>query len=162
MPFAATWVDLEIVILIGVSQRRRNIRWHPSYVESKKKWYKWTYKTKRDSQTSAWMNREWIHGWGGGCREGILREFGTYMYTLLYLKWITNKDLLYSTRNPAQSYVAAWMAQKFGEWIHVHVWLSHFTVHLKQSQSCLFVNWLCEIESVSHSVMSDSLRLCGL
>ena len=29
--------------------------------------------------------------------EGIVREFGMDMYTLLYLKWITNKDILYST-----------------------------------------------------------------
>ena len=35
------------------------------------------------------------------------------MYTLLYLKWITNKDLLYSTGNSAQGYVAAWMGQEF-------------------------------------------------
>ena len=27
-------------------------------------------------------------------REGILREFGMGMYTLLNSKWITNKDLL--------------------------------------------------------------------
>ena len=26
--------------------------------------------------------------------EGIVREFGMDMYTLLYLKWITNKDLI--------------------------------------------------------------------
>ena len=26
-------------------------------------------------------------------REGMVREFGVVMYTLLYLKWITNKDL---------------------------------------------------------------------
>ena len=31
------------------------------------------------------------------------------MYTLLYLKRVTNKALLYSTGNSAQSYVAAWM-----------------------------------------------------
>ena len=29
------------------------------------------------------------------------------MYTLLYLKWITSKDLLYSTGNVAQYHVAA-------------------------------------------------------
>ena len=29
-------------------------------------------------------------------------EFGIEMYKLLYLKWITNKDLLYSTENSAQ------------------------------------------------------------
>ena len=35
-------------------------------------------------------------------RGGIVREFGIKTYTLLYLKWITNKDLLYSTGNSAQ------------------------------------------------------------
>ena len=34
--------------------------------------------------------------------EGIIREFGIEIYTLLYLKWITNKNLLYSTGNSAQ------------------------------------------------------------
>ena len=29
--------------------------------------------------------------------EGTVRNFGKVMYTLLYLKWVTNKDLLYST-----------------------------------------------------------------
>ena len=31
------------------------------------------------------------------------------MHTLLYLTWITNTDLLYTTGNPAQCYVPAWM-----------------------------------------------------
>ena len=42
-------------------------------------------------------------GWSGG----ILWEFRMVRYTLLYLKWITNKDLLYSTWNFAQCYMAA-------------------------------------------------------
>ena len=33
---------------------------------------------------------------------GIVREFGIDMYTLPYFKWITSKDLLYSTWNAAQ------------------------------------------------------------
>ena len=50
-------------------------------------------------------------------------------YTLLQLKWITNKDLLYSTGNSAQCYVAAWMEGEFGgKWIQVHVWLLAFLV----------------------------------
>ena len=66
-----------------------------------------------------------------------VREFGMDMYTLLYLKQITNKDLLYSTWNSAQCFVAAWMGGEFeGEWIHVYVWLSLFAVHLKLSQHC--------------------------
>ena len=57
------------------------------------------------------------------------------VYTVLCLKWITNKDLLYSTWNSVQCYVAAWMGGQFGrEWIHVYVRLSPFTVHLKLSQ----------------------------
>ena len=50
--------------------------------------------------------RKQTHGcWG----EGIVKNFKKVMYTLRYLKWITNKDLLYSTWNSAQCYVPAWM-----------------------------------------------------
>ena len=40
--------------------------------------------------------------------------FGRVRYTLLHLKWITNKDLLYSTWNSAQCYVAVWMGEGLG------------------------------------------------
>ena len=133
MPFAATWMDLEIVILSEESQRRRNIIWHPLYVESEKKWYKWAYKPERTHRL-----REWTYGCQSkGCREGIFREFGINMYTLLYLKWITNKDLLYSTWNFAQCYVAAWLGREVGgEWAHICVWLSSFAGYMKLSQHC--------------------------
>ena len=69
--------------------------------------------------------------------EEIVKDFGKVMYTLLFLKWITNKNLLYSTWNFAQHYVPAWIGEGFrGEWIHVCVWLSPFTVPLKLSQHC--------------------------
>ena len=69
--------------------------------------------------------------------EGTVKDFGEVIYTLLYLKWITNKDLLYRTWNSTQYYVLAWMGVGLGgEWIHVYVWLSPFTVHLKPSQLC--------------------------
>ena len=73
----------------------------------------------------------------GRMRGGIVREFGMDMCTLLYLKWITNNDLLHNTGNSALRYVAAWMGGEFGrEWMYVYVWLSPFTVHLKLSQYC--------------------------
>ena len=43
-----------------------------------------------------------------------LREFGMDMYTLPYLEWIINKDLLHSTGNSAHCYVAAWVGGEFG------------------------------------------------
>ena len=43
-----------------------------------------------------------------------------------------------STWNSAQCYVAAWMGEEFGgEWIHIHVWLSPFAVHLTLSETVL-------------------------
>ena len=74
--------------------------------------------------------------------EGIVREFGMDMYTLLYFKWITSKDLLNSTGNSAQCYVAAWMGGEIGrEWIHVYVWRNPFAVHLKLSQHYLLITY---------------------
>ena len=69
--------------------------------------------------------------------EGTGKDFGRVMHTLLNLKWITKKNLVYNTWNSAQCYVAAWMGAGLGvEWIHVYVWLSPFTVHLNLSQHC--------------------------
>ena len=68
-----------------------------------------------------------------------VREFGMDMYTLLYLKQIMNKDLLYSIGNSAQCYVAAWMGGEFGrEWTHVYPFkaLSPLAVYLKLAQHC--------------------------
>ena len=63
----------------------------------------------------------------------MVREF----WKPLYSKWITNKDLLYSTWNSAQCYVLAWIGGEFGrKWIHVHICLSLFNVHLKLPQHC--------------------------
>ena len=53
--------------------------------------------THRLRKGTNYYQREGVGGW-------IVREFGK-MYTLLYLKWITKKDLLYSTDNSAQYYV---------------------------------------------------------
>ena len=69
--------------------------------------------------------------------ERIVRDLGKVIYTLLYLKWITNKDLLYSIWNSAQWYVPDWMGGGFGgELIHVYVWMSPFAAHLELLQHC--------------------------
>ena len=94
-----------------------------------------TYKTERDSQTEG-TNLMFVRGQGGGKDgvEGTIREFGMETYTLLYLKWITDKGLLRGTGNSAQSYRPAWVGGEFGE----------------------------ESVQFSRSVVSDSLRPCGL
>jgi len=52
---------------------------------------------------------------GKALEEETVREFGVDMYTLLHLKWITNKDLLYSTWNSAQCYMPPGWEGSLGE-----------------------------------------------
>ena len=75
-----------------------------------------------DSNSSSWnemhvlANLQLPVGWKG---EGITRGLGMDMYTLLYFKWVTNKDLPYSTGNSVRCYTAAWTGGDFGGgWIH--------------------------------------------
>ena len=139
MPFVAMWMDLECVKLCEVRERRRNIIWCPLHVKSKKKRYKWSYVQDRftDFENKLMVAR------GKGSGEEIVWQFRIEMYLLLYLKCITNKDLLYSTCNSAQYYVAALIEREFGgEWIHAYVWLSQFTVHLRLPQYYLLIIYI--------------------
>ena len=48
--FAATWMDLEMIIPSEISHKNTNIIWYHLYVESKI-WYKWTYLQNRNRLT---------------------------------------------------------------------------------------------------------------
>ena len=53
---------------------------------------------------------------------GIKWEIGMDIYTLLYIKYITNKDLLYSTGNSTQYSVMDYMEKESRkEWLYVYV-----------------------------------------
>ena len=54
--------------------------------------------------------------------EGINWEIGIDIYTLLYIKQITNKDLLYSTGNSTQYSVMAYMGKE-SEKEHIYVYV---------------------------------------
>ena len=58
----------------------------------------------------------------------IVREFGMDVYTLLYLKWRTNHDLLYSagTLLNVMWQPGSGVGRFGGEWMCAHVWLSPF------------------------------------
>ena len=48
MPFAATWMDLEIILWSEISQTDKIIIWYHLYVESNFKICKWTYLQNRN------------------------------------------------------------------------------------------------------------------
>ena len=50
MPFSATWMDLEIIVLNEVRQRKTSTIWYHLDVESKI-WHKWTYLQNINIQT---------------------------------------------------------------------------------------------------------------
>ena len=134
MPFTATWMDLEIVILSEVSQtQRRNIIWHPLYVESKMIQVNLLTKQKETHRLG-----EWTYDCLG---EEIVKDLGMDMYPLLYLKWITNKDQLYSTWNSAPCYVAAWMGGECGGDEYMYVYDGWGACCSPETITTLF-NWL--------------------
>ena len=83
---------------------------------------------------------------GEGCGNEIVKEFGIQLYTLLYLKEITNKDLLCSTGNSAQCYLAAWMGGEFGgEWIHspyIHTCMAELLCYVPETITTLLISYI--------------------
>ena len=96
MLFAAAWMQLEIIILIKVSQNEKDetphgitYTWNLKYSTNEP-----IYKTERDSLTVVAKGEE---GW-----EGKVSESGISRCKLLYIGWRNNRVLLCSTRNYIQ------------------------------------------------------------
>ena len=94
MPFAATWMELETLILSEVSQKEKG-KYHmisliPGVLYT---------------DTNEPFHRKENHGLGEqtcGCQgggSGVVGKLGVHRYKLLPLEWISNEILLCSTGN---------------------------------------------------------------
>ena len=75
--------------------------------------------------------------------EGVVRELGMDMHTLFSLKWITwitDKDLLCSTGDSAQCSVPVWMERSTGGSGHTHMYGGVPLLSTRSYHSV--VNWL--------------------
>ena len=106
MPSAATQMDQETAILSEVSQRKTNIYDHLYNESLKNDTNELIYKTKIDPQTQKTNMVIKGEGW-----ERINQELGL-TNTLLYIKYITNKDLLYSTGSYTQYFVITYKGKE--------------------------------------------------
>ena len=88
----------------------------------------------KQKQSSRCRNQP--HGYQGEGRDEV--ETGIDIYTLLYIKQITNKDLLYSTENSIQYSVMTYMEKESKK--RVQKQRVHFAIHLKLThcQSTIF------------------------
>ena len=78
----------------------------------------------------------------------------SHVHTAIF-KIDNHKELLYSSWNSVQCYVAAWIGGEFeGEWIHGYVWRSPFSVNLKLPQHCSLAIPQYKIKSSKNSVPS--------
>ena len=94
MPFAATWMKLELLILSEISQKKKDkyhditYIWNLIYGTNEPNYRKVT-----NSQT--WKTDLQLPGGGGG--SGMDWEFGVSRHKLLHLEWKGKEVLLHST-----------------------------------------------------------------
>ena len=94
------WINLEIIILSEVSQKRKtNIIWSHLYVKSKIR-HKWTCLRNKNRLTD--IENRLVVAKGEGGRGGVDWEFGTSRCKLLNIGWINYNVLLSSTGNYIQ------------------------------------------------------------
>ena len=114
------------------SKRERQISYDITYLWNLKQWYKETYLQNRNRLTDIENKLMVTKGQRGGDKVQINR------YTLLYIKQMNNKDLLYSTGNYIQylviNYKRIW--KSIYVYVCVYIYVNHFAVHLKLTRHC--------------------------
>ena len=98
MPFAATWTQLEIMILSEVSHKDKHYliyMWNWKYDTNEPIW---------ETETIMKIENKVVIAKGEGIREGREWEAGVGRRKLSYIAWIHNRILLYGTENSLISY----------------------------------------------------------
>ena len=132
MPFAATWMDLEIVIVSEVSQTEKEKYCMTSLYRNLKRNDTNELTQQRDSQTQR-MNL-WLLGKkiGERDRQGV---WDGQVHTAIFKM---DNQQGSTVQHMEICYMAAQIGGEFrGEWIQVYVWQNSFAVFLKLSQHCL-------------------------
>ena len=102
MPFAATWIELETLILSEISQKEKD-KYHiislilESNICTNEAFYR------KETNLWTWRTDLWLPRGRGG--SGMDWVFEVSRCKLLHLEWISNEILLYSTGNYIQSLV---------------------------------------------------------
>ena len=108
MPFAATWMDLGIIILSGVREREISYDiigpWNLKYNTNEL-----IYKTETNSQ----IREHTYRSQGEGDEGGMAWEFGIRTYKVLQIEKTSNKVLLYSTGNYIKYPVINWNGKEY-------------------------------------------------
>ena len=100
MPFAAKWMQLQIIILWEVNQKRKTktlyditVIWNLKYGTNEP-----TYKTETVHRHKEHARH--CQGWAGWWQARQMNwELEVGKFKLLYLEWINNKILMHSTGN---------------------------------------------------------------
>ena len=72
------------------------------------------------------------------------------LYTLLYSKWIINKDLLYNTWNSIQCYVPAWMGEGFGERMDPRICMTESLCCSPETTTALLIHWINPLDVLQY------------
>ena len=101
MPFAATWMDIEVIIHQW-SKSESKTPYDITYMQNLKyEANEFIYDIEIDSQTQ--KTNLWLPKWNG-CGEGINQEFGINRYKLLYIKQIKQGLIVQNRAVQSRSY----------------------------------------------------------
>ena len=80
------------------SEREKQISYINAYMWNLEKWYRWTGLQGRNRETEVANKR--MDNKGGKRRVAVVLVWwiGIDIYTLIYIKWLTNKNLLYKNK----------------------------------------------------------------
>ena len=85
-------------------------------------------------QKQTHRHRKQTYGYQKGSGGGINQEPEINIHTLVYIKQITNKDLLCSTGNYIQYLIITYNGKESEK--NTYIKLNHFAVHQKLTQHC--------------------------